>query len=170
VPAAPSPRQCERPCPTRTRRPGGGPATSSEAQAPSARARIVRGRCRPRSSPPTWVHSPGRGRSRPVHAMSSRPPGECHGAIGLYGVDQPGDHRKERRTSLSLTSEVVVSFTGTGPTLRCQAIGIRTWPACALLVLPSGCSDCRTRTGGGGLQSWLGVDGVPLLAGGGRRG
>lgn len=44
-----------------------------------------------------------------------------------------GDHRKEQRTSLPLTSAVVASFAG--PTLPRQAIGIQTWLTCALLAL-----------------------------------
>jgi hypothetical protein len=167
APAAPSPRQCRRPCLAQIRPPGGEPATSSEARAPNARARTVRGPCQPGSSLLAWVSCPGTGRGRPVRATSCRPPGECRGAVGLYGVDQPGDHRKERQRPLPLTRKAVVSFTSLGPrrpSWQFDPAMANSRPSPAA----SGCSDFRTRTCGGGLRSWLGVDGVRLLAGGER--
>jgi hypothetical protein len=40
--------------------------------------------------------------------------GECHGASMPYGADQTGDHRKERKEPLPLTSEVARPEFGAG--------------------------------------------------------
>lgn len=53
---------------------------------------------------------------------------------------------------------------GIGP-----AISIWPWPTCALLTLPEA-AQTAVQDLGKGLQSWLGVDKVRLLAGGEQRG
>ena len=97
----------------------------------------------------------------PVGSMLCRPPGEGHGAVDLFGGDQPADRLKEGQTSSLLTSKVVASFTAGRSTLLPEPDTANLGPSRAA----AGCSDCRT--GAGEVSIVAGVDGVRLPAGGG---
>lgn len=116
APVAPSPRRCGCPCPARTWPSGGGPATSFEARAPSARAGAVGGRCGRPSLLLVWAHCAEAGRFRPVRSLSRRTRRECVGVVDPYGADQPCDHWKGRQKPLLLTPDAAAPASA----IRCR--------------------------------------------------